>query len=151
MTHITCRLTAKNRDQLRNPTLGNRVWDTFTFLCAMLCSLQQLQYYHHNMRLNGRCAPFIATARAEGSVKWSTCRTIRLWMANLAMMWERSRWPWYLVAGSTHILGSRHGHANVISRRSLLPCFLQRHRQHHHWPPCYGRYTGQPALAGTSS
>ena len=25
MTHITCRLTAKNWDQLRNPTLGNRV------------------------------------------------------------------------------------------------------------------------------
>ena len=32
MTHITCRLTAKCRDQLRNPTLGNRVWATFTFL-----------------------------------------------------------------------------------------------------------------------
>jgi len=31
MTHITCRLTAKNRDQLRNPTLGNRVWASFTF------------------------------------------------------------------------------------------------------------------------
>jgi len=29
MTHVTCRLTAKNRDQLRNPTLGNRV---YTFL-----------------------------------------------------------------------------------------------------------------------
>ena len=29
MTHVTCRLTAKNRDQLRNPTLGNRVWATF--------------------------------------------------------------------------------------------------------------------------
>jgi len=27
--HVTCRLTAKNRDQLRNPTLGNRVWATF--------------------------------------------------------------------------------------------------------------------------
>ena len=25
MTHVTCRLTVKNRDQLRNPTLGNRV------------------------------------------------------------------------------------------------------------------------------
>ena len=25
-------LTAKNRDQLRNPTLGSRVWATFTFL-----------------------------------------------------------------------------------------------------------------------
>jgi len=24
-------LTAKNRDQLRNPTLGNRVWAAFTF------------------------------------------------------------------------------------------------------------------------
>ena len=31
MTHVTCMLTAKNRDQLRNPTLGNRVWATFTF------------------------------------------------------------------------------------------------------------------------
>jgi len=30
--HVTCRLTAKNRDQLRNPTLGGRVWATFTFL-----------------------------------------------------------------------------------------------------------------------
>ena len=29
MTHITCRLTVKNRDQLRNPTLGNRVWASF--------------------------------------------------------------------------------------------------------------------------
>ena len=29
MTHVTCKLTAKNRDQLRNPTLGNRVWATF--------------------------------------------------------------------------------------------------------------------------
>ena len=31
MTHVTCRLTGKNRDQLRNPTLGNRVWASFTF------------------------------------------------------------------------------------------------------------------------
>jgi len=35
MTHITCRLTAKNRDQLRNPTLGNRVWTAFTFTPAV--------------------------------------------------------------------------------------------------------------------
>jgi len=32
MTHVTCRLTAKNRDQLRNRTLGNRVWTTFLLL-----------------------------------------------------------------------------------------------------------------------
>ena len=31
MTHVTCRLTAKNRDQLRNPTLGNQVQTSFTF------------------------------------------------------------------------------------------------------------------------
>jgi len=37
MTHIICRLTAKNRDQLRNPTLGNRVWATFTFLSTVRC------------------------------------------------------------------------------------------------------------------
>ena len=28
MTHVTCRLTAKNRDQLRNPTLGSQVCAT---------------------------------------------------------------------------------------------------------------------------
>jgi len=37
MTHITCRLTAKNRDQLWNPTLGNRVWATFTFFAVTEC------------------------------------------------------------------------------------------------------------------
>ena len=34
MTHVTCRLTTKNRDQLRNPTLGNRVLATFTFFTS---------------------------------------------------------------------------------------------------------------------
>ena len=29
-----------------------------------------------------------------------TCKTIRLWIANFAMMCERRRSPWYLVAGS---------------------------------------------------
>jgi len=37
MTHVTCRLTAKNRDQLRNPTLGSRVWATFSFFIT--CSV----------------------------------------------------------------------------------------------------------------
>ena len=36
MTHVTCRLTAKNRDQLRNPTLGNREWASFTFLLWLI-------------------------------------------------------------------------------------------------------------------
>jgi len=38
--HITCRLTEKNRDQLRNPTHGNRVWASFTFFCKFRGSEQ---------------------------------------------------------------------------------------------------------------
>jgi len=38
MTHVTRRLTAKNRDQLRNPMLGNRVWATSTFLPSTYAS-----------------------------------------------------------------------------------------------------------------
>jgi len=34
MTHVTCRLTAGNWDQLRNPALGSRVWASFTFAYA---------------------------------------------------------------------------------------------------------------------
>jgi len=40
MTHVTCRLTAKNWDQLRNPTLGNRV--LATFLIILLCSRRRV-------------------------------------------------------------------------------------------------------------
>ena len=36
MTHVTYGLTAKNRDQLRNPTLGSRVWATFTLFIPLL-------------------------------------------------------------------------------------------------------------------
>ena len=36
MTHVTCRLTTKNRDQLRDPTFGNRVLATFTFLLLII-------------------------------------------------------------------------------------------------------------------
>ena len=46
MTYVTCKLSAKNRDQLRNPTLGNRVWATFTILftvCAKKISICTLK------------------------------------------------------------------------------------------------------------
>jgi len=35
MTHVTCRLTAKNQDQLRYPMLDNRVWVTFTLFLSL--------------------------------------------------------------------------------------------------------------------
>jgi len=39
MTHVTCRLTAKNRNELRNPTLVNRVWATFYSVSPVLLLL----------------------------------------------------------------------------------------------------------------
>jgi len=36
MTHVTCRLTAKYRDQLLDPTLDNRVWASFTFTFSLV-------------------------------------------------------------------------------------------------------------------
>ena len=41
MTHVTYRLTAKDRDQPRNPTLGNRVRATFTFLAPIKLIIAQ--------------------------------------------------------------------------------------------------------------
>jgi len=43
--HITCRLTVKNRDQLRNPTLGNRVWVTFTFLLTFTNIIKRSHWF----------------------------------------------------------------------------------------------------------
>ena len=34
MIHVTYRLTAKNRYQLRDPTFGNRVWATYLFYAS---------------------------------------------------------------------------------------------------------------------
>jgi len=39
MTHVTCRLTAKNRYQLRNPTLGNRVSYLYLLLPVAVASV----------------------------------------------------------------------------------------------------------------
>jgi len=36
MTHVTCRLTVRNWDQLRNPALGNRVSMTFNFYTIII-------------------------------------------------------------------------------------------------------------------
>jgi len=50
MTHVTCWLTAKNQDQLWNPTLCNLVSATFTFL-----PLATLVQPFNNNKLYGCC------------------------------------------------------------------------------------------------
>jgi len=48
VTHVNCRLTAKGRDQLRNSTLGSRVWATFTrFAQRIATPLMSLQDLYH--------------------------------------------------------------------------------------------------------
>jgi len=54
MTHVTCRLTTKNRDQLRKPTLGNRVWATFTFLLTYRESVERVVDVETGASLLGR-------------------------------------------------------------------------------------------------
>jgi len=47
MTRVTCRLTAKNRDQRRNPTLGNLVWATCTFFTLLYSHLLVFFMFRH--------------------------------------------------------------------------------------------------------
>jgi len=53
MTHVTCRLTAKDRDQLRNHTLGNRVCATFTVLLPSLGHHRTLACIPHPLEEGG--------------------------------------------------------------------------------------------------
>ena len=57
MTHVTYRLTSKNRDQLRNPTLGNGVWATFTSTFLGCIAMHSI-----------RCGLLLPTSRPEGCV-----------------------------------------------------------------------------------
>ena len=63
---VTCRLTAKNRDQLRNPTLGNRVWATFTFYCYCCCYCRLFRFKPPSRR--GSSQDSTVTSRSAVSV-----------------------------------------------------------------------------------
>ena len=72
MTHVICRLTAKNRDQLRKPRLGNRVWATFTVFITL--------NPNHNQRTNVRDGIIIRGAGVRvGANVWSSRLAIWTW------------------------------------------------------------------------
>ena len=79
MTHLTCRLTAKNQDQLRNPTLGNQVWATFTFtlpnlsLSSLLGNITQFIIQQHNCTHNKN-----TWWKRRATSDTTFCRTIQL-------------------------------------------------------------------------
>jgi len=69
--HVTCRLTGKNKDQLWNPMLDNRVWATFTFfMLSSFILLCQLACQWHLLRFL-RCSHSVQTEHAVTTAKKS--------------------------------------------------------------------------------
>ena len=58
MTHVTCRLTAKTRDQLRNPTFSNEVQATFL-----------TDYYARTLILSSSCREYFSIIIASSSLR----------------------------------------------------------------------------------
>ena len=84
MTHVTCRLTAKNRDQLRNPTLGNRVGSTFTFLT---CSYNQVSVAEWLARLTVVWEDPGSNHTADGCVYYDGRCDIQPWARAAHLYW----------------------------------------------------------------
>ena len=74
MTHVTCRLSAKNRDQLRNRTLGNRVWATNNFMGSELPTKQV-----HCMWQNSAIRPQSAALRYDTNLLYKNFTIGRYW------------------------------------------------------------------------
>jgi len=76
-THVTCRLTAQNRDKLRNHTLGNRVGAPF-FIHMVVDSI-----YHGLFKKLYLHVPI-------------SCRNLRLKFVRIALATIRALKPFYL-------------------------------------------------------
>jgi len=102
MTHVTCRLTTKNQDQLRNPMLGSQVWAT---LCLYLIYLLPRDTRTHPF--NG---PLYGTTRVSRYQKGKT---------NLDFTEARdSEWQWHQlghVQVSTSLHTDNHAHTPPLS------------------------------------
>jgi len=110
MTHVTCRLTAKNRDQLRHPTLGNGVWATFTFIIVFKKSATM---WYAVSALH--CGPNISPYATSGISQWKYTDLIHVGTChNLAR---------YLTQTSMHLSATP---KNVTA----LPCKMHRSRSY---------------------
>jgi len=83
MTHVTCRLTAKSRDQLRNPTVGNLVSSkSTTFLVYFAVRIPRQKY----LKLT-----IIAWIFVRCFVAWNRSATAALYSTVSAHYRRRSR------------------------------------------------------------
>ena len=72
MTHITCRLTAKNRDQFRNPTLGNRATFIVSPSPALLPSVVRCPLFKAASHALRRCGLLLHTLH----MPWFLCLSV---------------------------------------------------------------------------
>jgi len=72
MTHVTCRLTAKNRDQLRDHTLGNRVWATFTFYFLLVINWRLIGPTFFSLQSMASCSRGSSPSVRQGSSQSSS-------------------------------------------------------------------------------
>jgi len=87
MAHITCRLTAKNRNRLWNPMLGSQVWATFTFT-IILPSLWVIISWAllHFSAVSSKC--HIIPAIWKSTAIWNLC-DLWYWLINeLPFSWD---------------------------------------------------------------
>ena len=103
MTHFTCRLTAKNRDQLRNPTLGNRVW-AYIHLMDGVLGWQWHQLDHTPDRMHMICT----APRSRRKTTPTTHHSIFTGQPTVLKHWRHSvhsEWQLDLLKGATYIMG----------------------------------------------
>jgi len=112
MTNVTCRLTAKNRDQLRNPMLGNRVRAIFlSEKFYFFLSVMAMQKLHARTASRISSITRIASTMARPSlltsaVTLSTQRSFGLRVALVPCSLAKRNW-----------CGSRNNNYNKISKR----------------------------------
>jgi len=138
MTHVTGRLTAKNRDQLRNPTPGSRVW-----LCSVPAGLRRLVAAVQRSRRQNSTAdcrhPGVAAVRTRASLGVELC-------SRPAATTEVATSPAVYIRAYVHTEQKCYG---LHRRRLYIPCWreLSRRRLLPAVSPAAGHLT-TPTVAG---
>ena len=115
MTHVTCRLATKNRDQLRNPTLGNLVRAIFTFCkCTLCCDAEPIVQLAPPT--NAVIGPSPAQRRAATTSKIPTTCTLPSDVISHHLIRLQQRWNWVTFcalnpfSALTLLVGRQEGH-----------------------------------------
>jgi len=125
----TCRLTAKNRDQLQKPTLGIRVWAAFTLL--LVCILQPflIDGFKFDLRIYvvvTACDPLRIFVFNEGLARFATAQYVPPTSANVV---RQPHLLTLLLPNQSHRSSfAVIGYAEAGRRRSAMTCRLLKRR-----------------------